>query len=141
MHARQVVDVSVTGEAIVNNRKNKLIPAYELEISIKWEGTGSTTGRVLLPYVSDENHDETPEVRWSSETDDETSTKLREAFHAGGKKVRGTACRRVHGSAPCMGPPLGTPAPTNQHAGFTHTHTDHNINTAIPFNLSLLPPP
>lgn len=31
-------DVSVTGEAVVNNRKNKLIPAYELEIKGAWSG-------------------------------------------------------------------------------------------------------
>ena len=30
--------VEVTGDAIVNNRKNKLIPSYELEISGSWTG-------------------------------------------------------------------------------------------------------
>lgn len=30
--------VEVTGDAIVNNRKNKLIPSYELEITGSWTG-------------------------------------------------------------------------------------------------------
>jgi hypothetical protein len=30
--------VEVTGEAIINNRKKKLIPSYELEIKGKWSG-------------------------------------------------------------------------------------------------------
>ena len=31
-------DVEVTGEAILNNRKNKLIPAYELAVKGTWQG-------------------------------------------------------------------------------------------------------
>lgn len=30
--------VSVTGDAIINNRKRKLIPAYELEVKGTWTG-------------------------------------------------------------------------------------------------------
>jgi hypothetical protein len=38
--------VEVTGEAIINNRKKKLIPSYELEIKGKWSGmyVGSSHG-------------------------------------------------------------------------------------------------
>jgi hypothetical protein len=31
-------NVSVTGDAIINNRKRKLIPAYELEVKGTWTG-------------------------------------------------------------------------------------------------------
>ena len=30
--------VSVTGDAIINNRKKKLIPSYELEVKGTWKG-------------------------------------------------------------------------------------------------------
>jgi activator of HSP90 ATPase len=96
----KITDVTCSGEAIVNNRKNKLIPAYELEITLKWAGqltdgegksAGSSQGRIVLPYVSDENHDEVPEVRFSSEADDAPTQRLREAFHSQGKAV--SVCR------------------------------------------------
>ena len=31
-------EVTVTGEALINNRKNKLISAYELEVTGTWSG-------------------------------------------------------------------------------------------------------
>lgn len=82
-----VTDVICKGEAIINNRKNKLIPAYELDLTLKWTGKpagsdASVVGRVLLPYISDENHDEKPEIRFSSETEDAASQSLREAFYS-----------------------------------------------------------
>lgn len=36
---------SVSGEAFVNNRKNKLIPSYELEVRGLWQGQCSNHGR------------------------------------------------------------------------------------------------
>ncbi|KAG1677031.1 hypothetical protein FOA52_001200 [Chlamydomonas sp. UWO 241] len=92
----KISDVLVKGEACVNNRKNKLIPAYELELTLKWEGhaVGSpVTGRILLPYVSDENHDEDPEVKFSSETSDAATDALRDVFLASGRAV---VISRVH---------------------------------------------
>ncbi|KAF5830315.1 activator of Hsp90 ATPase [Dunaliella salina] len=53
------------GEALVNNRKNKIIPSYELEIRLSWAGSvegEEAKGKVVLPYVSDENSDEEPEA-------------------------------------------------------------------------------
>ncbi|RMZ55348.1 hypothetical protein APUTEX25_003486 [Auxenochlorella protothecoides] len=54
------------GEAIVNNRKSKIIVAYELEAVLAWEGTApdgaKVKGELKLPYISEENHDEDPEV-------------------------------------------------------------------------------
>ena len=31
-------DIEVSGDAIVNNRKKKIIPSYELEIRGSWKG-------------------------------------------------------------------------------------------------------
>jgi activator of HSP90 ATPase len=55
--------VTVTGDATVNNRKAKLIPAYELAVSGTWRAPGGgATGTWALPYLADENADEAPEV-------------------------------------------------------------------------------
>lgn len=55
------------GDAILNVRKAKLIPSYELCVKVKWEGTTADgqagKGLIELPYVADENHDEDPEVK------------------------------------------------------------------------------
>lgn len=48
--------VSVTGEAILNNRKAKVIPSYELEVSGEWaRAADGATGRWTFPYIADEN--------------------------------------------------------------------------------------
>lgn len=44
-------DVEVSGDAIINNRKKKLIPSYELEIKGSWSGT------YLCPQKSSESRD------------------------------------------------------------------------------------
>ena len=48
--------VEVTGEAVLNNRKQKIIPSFELEVSGDWtrESDGAH-GRWMFPYVADEN--------------------------------------------------------------------------------------
>lgn len=82
-------EVSCTGEAAINNRKNKLIPAYELSIKLSWKGSIKATstvrtGTVVLPYVADENHDEDPEIKFScSGEEDEEAGKLKSAFLSG----------------------------------------------------------
>jgi activator of HSP90 ATPase len=90
----KITTVSCKGEAVLNNRKNKLIPAYELEVVLQWQGEAaggtSAKGRIMLPYISDEQDDEEPEVKFSSETDDEATAQLREAFRGEGKKVSGS---------------------------------------------------
>lgn len=40
--------VEVSGDAIVNNRKNKLIPSYELEITGSWTGARRHTAVLQL---------------------------------------------------------------------------------------------
>ena len=57
------------------------------------DGSGNSLatpqGRIVLPYISDENHDEVPEMRFSGEADDTETQRIREAFLSQGKKVRG----------------------------------------------------
>lgn len=38
VHIQTVQVQTVTGEAFINNRKNKLIPSYELEVQGSWSG-------------------------------------------------------------------------------------------------------
>eukprot|EP00201_Polytomella_parva_P016325 CAMPEP_0175055516 /NCGR_PEP_ID=MMETSP0052_2-20121109/10128_1 /TAXON_ID=51329 ORGANISM="Polytomella parva, Strain SAG 63-3" /NCGR_SAMPLE_ID=MMETSP0052_2 /ASSEMBLY_ACC=CAM_ASM_000194 /LENGTH=372 /DNA_ID=CAMNT_0016320379 /DNA_START=46 /DNA_END=1164 /DNA_ORIENTATION=+ len=80
---------SVTGEAFINIRKQKLIPSYELEIKIKWEGEireengekkGEAKGFIHFPYVADENHDEEAEMRVACESNDEVSKTLKSSI-------------------------------------------------------------
>ncbi|PSC70108.1 activator of 90 kDa heat shock ATPase-like protein 1 [Micractinium conductrix] len=80
------------GEAVVNNRKNKVIAAYELAVTLGWEGAAeaggeAVTGEVRLPYVSEENHDEDPEMQVATSTEGPAAQKVRAAILAGGKKV------------------------------------------------------
>ena len=55
------------------------------------DGSGNSLatpqGRIVLPYISDENHDEVPEMRFSGEADDTATQRIREAFLSQGKKV------------------------------------------------------
>jgi len=65
--ARTTTVLKCEGEAYVNKRKGKIIPGYELEVEIAYEGVdgdGRTvcTGKVRFPYVADENADEDPEA-------------------------------------------------------------------------------
>lgn len=98
-----ITEVVCKGEAIINNRKQKLIPAYELDITLRFKGQAGgpdapVAGRVLLPYVADENHDENPEVRFSSESDDAAAQRLKAAFAATGQKVGARGWGRGVGS-------------------------------------------
>lgn len=75
---------SLTGDAYVNQRKGKLIPAWEVELKLGYsasraDGSGSQcSGTVHLPYVADENADEDPEVKIlpGSNNDDSELAKL-----------------------------------------------------------------
>lgn len=56
------------GEAYVNVRKGKVIPGYELSLSLSFEAEVVSegvkiAGSVEIPYIADENADEDPEVR------------------------------------------------------------------------------
>ena len=61
---------ALTGEAYVNKRKGKIIPGYELNIKVAYEGrvnadggAADVTGNLHVPYLADENADEDPEVK------------------------------------------------------------------------------
>lgn len=78
------------GEAVVNNRKNKIIAAYEISLTLGWEGTAdgtAVTGEVRVPYISEENHDEDPEVQVAASSEGAAAQKLRGAILSHGKKV------------------------------------------------------
>ncbi|XP_004497884.1 uncharacterized protein [Cicer arietinum] len=82
------------GEAYVNVRKGKIIPGYEISASISWEGEArdsdgkllhKVTGTVEIPYISDENADEDPEVRVSVKDEGKIGKNFRDAVLAKGK--------------------------------------------------------
>lgn len=82
-------DITLTGEATINQRKGKIIPAYELDLSLKWKGINAAgkecTGEVKVPYISEENHDEDPEVQITASADD--GEKLRSLIVTHGRPV------------------------------------------------------
>lgn len=87
---------SVTGEALINNRKQKLIPSYELAVKGQWKGqikdgsqttVASATGTFQLPYISDENADEDPELTVSLADEGSGQQRLKQAFVNKGKTV------------------------------------------------------
>ncbi|RAL51779.1 unnamed protein product [Cuscuta campestris] len=82
------------GEAYVNVRKGKIIPGYELSLVLSWEGEAKdsegkslakTEGTVEIPYISDENADEDPEIKVTTREDGPIEKRLKDAFIAKGK--------------------------------------------------------
>lgn len=82
---------AVEGEAFLNNRKNKLVASYELNIQVSWQGSsslGEGSGVIQIPYLAEENHDEDPEIRVVTDKDDKASQVLKQAILSDGKQVR-----------------------------------------------------
>lgn len=86
----------VDGEAYVNIRKGKIIPGYEISLSLAWHGEAKdgegnsllkVEGTVDVPYIADENADEDPEVRVSVKDEGPIGKQLKDAFLAKGKRV------------------------------------------------------
>ncbi|KAH1060764.1 hypothetical protein GYH30_004293 [Glycine max] len=84
------------GEAYVNVRKGKVIPGYEISVRLAWEGEArDADGKVLkrvdgaveIPYISDENAGEDPEIRVSVKENGELGIKLMEVMLKKGKVV------------------------------------------------------
>ncbi|KAL3632402.1 hypothetical protein CASFOL_025386 [Castilleja foliolosa] len=83
------------GEAYVNVRKGKIIPGYELNLVLSYEAVAkdsdgnsvilATEGSVEVPYISDENAGEDPEIRITIKDDGPVGKRLKEAFVAKGK--------------------------------------------------------
>jgi activator of HSP90 ATPase len=83
--------LTLTGDAIINQRKGKIIPAYELELTMKWKGIGAdgteVAGEIKAPYISEENHDEDPEVQVSVSSGGAAGDKVRSLVVADGRPV------------------------------------------------------
>lgn len=83
------------GEAYVNIRKGKVIPGYELSLTLSWEaeatsesGVVKVTGAAEVPYLADENADEDPELRITVRGDEgPLATRAKDAFIARGKPL------------------------------------------------------
>ncbi|RDX90347.1 Activator of 90 kDa heat shock protein ATPase-like 1, partial [Mucuna pruriens] len=84
------------GEAYVNVRKGKVIPGYEISVTVAWEGEArDAAGKILrrvdgaveIPYISDENAGEDPEVRVSVKDSGEFGKRAREVMVEKGKAV------------------------------------------------------
>ena len=84
-------DITLTGDAVINQRKGKIIPAYELNLTLKWEGTDAEgsegKGEVKVPYISEENHDEDPEVQISVTSGGNPAEKMRNLIVNLGRKI------------------------------------------------------
>ncbi|KAJ4979664.1 hypothetical protein NE237_010444 [Protea cynaroides] len=86
----------VDGEAYVNVRKNKIIPGYEISVSLSWEGEArdadgksllKVDGSVEIPYIADENADEDPEIKVTVKDEGPIGKRLKEAFISKGKPI------------------------------------------------------
>lgn len=81
---------SVTGDSVINIRKGKMIATYELAVSVSFvgraEGNDQIAGTILLPYISEENHDEEPELRVLTTAEGTPATAIRKGI-LGGRKV------------------------------------------------------
>ncbi|KAJ8646911.1 hypothetical protein MRB53_008659 [Persea americana] len=85
------------GEAYVNVRKGKIIPGYEISLSLSWEGEArdpadgqtlvKSTGSVEIPYIADENADEDPDLRITFNEEGPLGKRLKEAFISKGKPI------------------------------------------------------
>ncbi|KAL8142888.1 hypothetical protein V2J09_015920 [Rumex salicifolius] len=86
----------VDGEAYVNIRKGKIIPGYELSVSISWEGEAKddkgqsllkVDGTVEIPYIADENADEDPDLRVTVMDEGPVGKRLKDAMFSKGKPL------------------------------------------------------
>ncbi|XP_034693560.1 activator of 90 kDa heat shock protein ATPase homolog [Vitis riparia] len=84
------------GEAYVNVRKGKIIPGYEIALTLSWEGEAKDPdgksvikcdGTVEIPYIADENADEDPEVKILVKDEGPLGKRLKEAMVAKGKPM------------------------------------------------------
>ncbi|KAL2320872.1 hypothetical protein Fmac_029841 [Flemingia macrophylla] len=87
---------SLDGEAYVNVRKGKIIPGYELSLSLAWHGEAKDShgasllkvdGTVDIPYISDENADEDPEVKVTVNDQGPIGNRIKDAVISKGKPL------------------------------------------------------
>ena len=78
-----VTSIKVEGEAVVNNRKKKFIAAYELSVTVDFTSSKQTvSGQIKMPYISEENHDEDPEVQIVTANEGPESQKVKDAIRS-----------------------------------------------------------
>ncbi|KAG4913079.1 hypothetical protein GLYMA_19G149300v4 [Glycine max] len=87
---------SLDGEAYVNVRKGKIIPGYEISLTLNWQGEAKDSqgtsllkvdGTVEIPYISDENADEDPEVRVTVNDEGPVGMRIKDAMLSKGKPL------------------------------------------------------
>ncbi|CAO2191731.1 unnamed protein product [Urochloa humidicola] len=92
---RTVALDKLDGEAYVNIRKGKVIPGYELSLTLSWEaeaasesGPVKVAGAAEVPYLADENADEDPDLRVTIRGDETPlARRAKDAFFARGKPL------------------------------------------------------
>ena len=70
--------VKIKGEAYLNQRKGKIIAGYEIECECEFVFNSSKEclmGKMVLPYVSDENHGDDTEVKFSFSSEEASGAK------------------------------------------------------------------
>ncbi|XP_042513680.1 activator of 90 kDa heat shock protein ATPase homolog [Macadamia integrifolia] len=86
----------VNGDAYVNIRKAKIIPGYEISVSLSWEGEArdadgksllKVAGSIEIPYIADENADEDPEIKVTVKDEGPIGKRLKEAVVSKGKPI------------------------------------------------------
>ncbi|EFJ49368.1 hypothetical protein VOLCADRAFT_74185 [Volvox carteri f. nagariensis] len=110
---------SMSGDAFLNIRKNKLIPSYDLEVRVGWTGeltngngqvVGTATGKLHLPHIGDDNHDEDPEIRIVCDTNTSEAERLKAAVHSHGKRPLLAAVHKFVAELRSGGPALAEAA-------------------------------
>ncbi|PAN35743.1 hypothetical protein PAHAL_6G230900 [Panicum hallii] len=92
---RTVALDKLDGEAYVNIRKGKVIPGYELSLTLSWEaeaaseaGAAKVAGAAEVPYLADENADEDPDLRVTVRGDETPlARRAKDAFLSRGKPL------------------------------------------------------
>ncbi|OEL24262.1 hypothetical protein BAE44_0014719 [Dichanthelium oligosanthes] len=100
---RTVALDKLDGEAYVNIRKGKVIPGYELSLTLSWEAEAEAAaaaasepgaagvkvaGAAEVPYLADENADEDPDLRVTVRGDETPlARRAKDAFLARGKPL------------------------------------------------------
>ena len=84
--------LSCTGDSIINRRKGKIIPSFELAVKFAWQGTDAAgraaKGIVDIPYIGDENAgDDDLEVKFTAEGDGEADRACKAAALKHGLKA------------------------------------------------------
>ncbi|TKY62523.1 Activator of 90 kDa heat shock protein ATPase-like 1 [Spatholobus suberectus] len=87
---------TLEGEAYVNVRKGKIIPGYEISLTLAWQGEAKDSqgasllkvdGTVEIPYISDENADEDPDLKVTVNDEGPVGKRIKDAMLSKGKPL------------------------------------------------------